>query len=429
MALAVLLAEEAPSADWQVDIAHLHHGMREPGGDEDCRRVQALAERLGCGFVTRRTDVLALARQAKIGLEEAGRQARYTFFEEIARSGGYDRIALGHTATDRAETLLMNLFRGAGLAGLRSIPPRRGRIVRPLLLISRQETGEFCRRRRLEVCTDECNEDPQFLRNRLRSGLLPMLEADYGPGVEQALCRAAETVFWELEWTAPQVEAALGEVCSGDGLDMAALDALPMGLRRRVWQRYMQQCGHLLENISSERWEALEVVVSGGETGKTVQLPGGWRVRTEYGVARLERDEEDPAAAPWEGEAVLAVPGEVNLPDGTKLSADVTETAPALPPADALQAVMDAAKVGKSLYVRRSRPGDRFRPLGLEGTKKLQDMFIDNKVAPDRRRPLVVTVADGEIAWVVGHRLSERVRIGAETGAYIVVTVTLPAGR
>jgi tRNA(Ile)-lysidine synthase len=419
VALATLLGGLSDALRISLVVGHLHHGLRGEAADADQAQVAALAERLGCGFVAERMEVAALARERGTGIEVAGREARYDFFERAALAHGCDKVALGHTATDRAETLLMNLMRGAGLRGMASIPPRRGMFVRPLILATRQETGDFCRSQGVGVCEDRCNSDPAYRRNRGRAGLLPQLEAAYGPGLEAALCRAAEHAWDELEWTEALVAEAF-ERCRGEnGLAAEATRALPRGLRQRVLRAFLESGGCALTDISEERWEALGELVSRGQTGKRVELGGGRSVCLEYGALKLRPPTDPPL---WSDELRLTVPGATQLLDGRWVVAEITATAPEVPSSTGDAAVLDAERAGSELVLRLPRPGDRFVPSGMTGHKKLQDYFVDTKAPQPERHPLLV-VGHGEVLWVVGHRLAETARPDEHTRQFVTVRV------
>lgn len=315
----------------------------------------------------------------------------------------------------------MNLFRGAGLHGLRSIPPRRDNVIRPLILCSRSETEAYCRAHGFEPRHDTCNADLHHLRNRLRADLMPTLERDYGPGLEAALCRAADSLWDELEWTEPLVaEAYAAAATDAATLSLPALQALPAGLRQRVLRRFLQQSDLGVTDLSQERWLALEALIQEGRTGRTVELGLGRGVQLEYASLRVCAP---PLPPPDDSCVTLPVPGRVTLPDGTMVSASLTDSPPALPAASAPHAVLDAQRAGPTLLLRRPRPGDRFTPLGMSGAKKLQDFFVDTKTPPRGRHPLLVTAADGEILWVVGHRLAETAKVDDTTDTYLILSV------
>lgn len=413
----------APQLRIELVVAHLHHGLRGEAADADQQHVGELAAQLGLLFAAERTDVAGLAEAEKIGLEEAGRRSRYRFFDRAADAHGCNKIAVAHTATDRAETLLMNLFRGAGLHGLRSIPPRRDRIIRPLILVSRQETADYCRTSGLRVRLDSTNLEPTPLRNRVRAELLPQLERGYGPGIETALCRAAEHVLAEIEWTEPLVAQGLAGARVSEGLSLAALQEMAPGLRHRVLRHYLAEAGHQPTDVSQERWEALEAFIERGRTGRRLELSSSLGVELEYNVLRVEEREE--AEEGWTGIIELHVPGQVTLPGGTLVEAQTSSERPnEYPPAEAHQAVMDATKAGDLMLLRRARPGDRFVPLGMTGEKKLQDFFVDNKVPSRDRHPLVVTRTDGQILWIVGQRMAEIARADDNGRRFVTLKVS-----
>ncbi|MEN6642845.1 MAG: tRNA lysidine(34) synthetase TilS [Armatimonadia bacterium] len=420
--MALLLHELAAELQVSLVIGHLHHGLRGEVADADLQVVAELARKLGLPFVAERTDVAALAAAEHIGLEEAGRRARYDFFARAAVKHGCNKIAVAHTATDRAETLLINLFRGAGLQGLRSIPPRRGSIIRPLILVSRQETADYCRTQSIAACHDVYNLDPAYLRNRLRADLLPQLEREYGPGIEEALCRAADNMLEELDWTEPLVAQTLAEAREGDALRLSALQELPAGLRHRVLRGFIELSGPSLSDLGYSWWQALDELVQQGHTGKKLELNGQDFVELEYDLVRIRR-RQLPPAGPAEV-AELSVPGSVTTPSGAIVRAELTNEFPPLPQADEPRAIMDAARAGPLLMLRHPRPGDRFVPLGMSGSKKLQDFFVDNKVPARKRRPLLVTNAAGEVLWVVGHRLADGTRVTDQTQQFLVITVS-----
>ena len=427
LALLMLLHDLVSELQLELVVGHLHHGLRGEVADADQQHVGELAAQLGLPYATDRTDVAALAKAEGVGVEAAGRRARYAFFDRAADAHGCNKIALAHTATDRAETLLMNLFRGAGLPGLRSIPPRRGRIIRPLILVSRQETGEYCRITNMKVRLDSTNLDPTPLRNRVRANLLPQLEQEYGPGIEAALCRAAEHVLAEIEWTEPFVAQALEAARQDEGLAVAPLQEMPRGLRQRVLRRFLAEAGHPLTDLSQERWEALEALVESGGTGRRLELSAGPGVELIYGVLQTVGPEDD--ADHCEAVFRLPVPGRVDLPDGSGLTATLGEPgADDFPPASADEAVLDADRAGDVLLVRQPRPGDRFVPLGMSGQKKLQDFFVDEKVPPRQRRPWLVTDEAGDILWVVGHRVAEAARVHDPTARRVMLRLSRPAG-
>lgn len=405
--------------DVTIGAVHVHHGMRGAEADEDAAEVRALCESLGVSCAIARRDVPAEAAESGLNDEQAGRVARYEEYERVAGVGGFDRIATGHTGTDRAETLLLNLFRGAGLDGLASIPPRRGRIIRPLILASREETAAYCRRHALPIRTDRSNLDPDYARrNMLRLRLMPTIEEQF-PGAEQALLRACEAVEEELAWTGPllreRLDEALREVTDERTvLDIAVLASEPNGALHRLLRMALEEARGDLEGVGREHVERMAELARREHGGAVLELPGQLRVRREYDTLVIESDR--PRAPLGEESAALPIPGEARLPRrGVLVRAETVETPEDFAAGDSMTVYVSAGVAEAGLILRSHGPGERFVPLGMTGSRKLQDFFVDEKVPRrERERIPVVTDPDGMILWVVGHRLAEPAR--AEAG-------------
>ena len=404
----------------RVGAIHVHHGMRGAEADADAACVRGLCESLGAEFVLARRNIPAECADSGMNPEQVGRLARYEEYEKAASQRGFDRIATGHTGTDRAETLLLNLFRGAGLRGMSSIPPRRGRIIRPLVLATREETASYCRRHHLAICTDQSNLDPDYARrNVLRLCIMPAVEEHF-PGAERALMRACEVAEEEIAWTEPLLQAKLAQATLESGSNAFVLDAdalrdeHPAALHRLLRMALEEARGDLLE-LSKEHVERIAGLLEPDATGTVVELPGELQVRREYERLIIEVAEES-VPLPDE-QAPLDIPGEATLP----ARAVTVNAEPAVAPddfaaGDATRVYLGVEAARGGLVLRSHRPGERFVPLGMTGSRKLQDFFTDEKV-PREKRARIPVVADreGQILWIVGHRLAETAR--AEAGA------------
>ncbi len=394
---------------------HVHHGMRGARADQDAACVLGLCETLGVECLISHRDVPAEGAESGLNPEQAGRLARYEEYERVAHERGFDAIATGHTGTDRVETLLMNLFRGAGLRGLSSIPPKRERIIRPLILATREETAEYCRRHELPICTDASNLDPDYARrNLIRLTLMPVIEEQF-PGAEQAMMRACEAVEEELEWTEPLLRVALEGATLARSEDRLRLETRMLarekgGALHRLLRMALADVRGDLEGLSREHVERIAKLARSDATGSVVELPGQLRVRKGYDALVIEADEDGEQLPPEA--AALAVPGEATLPRrGVTVTAAPAEAPECFAADDPMTAYIDAEVAGSALVLRSHEPGERFVPLGMTGSRKLQDFFVDEKVPRQMRdRIPVVADADGRVLWVIGHRLAEPAR-------------------
>jgi tRNA(Ile)-lysidine synthase len=371
-------------------------------------------------------------------VEEAARQARYSFLQRAREDAGAGRIALGHTADDQVETVLMNFFRGAGLRGLRAmLPVRDGVFIRPLLENRREETEDYCRSEGLEPAFDESNRDLRFTRNFLRHRLVPLLDERFG-GWKDAVLRSGRLAAEETEALADYI-AALEKKClltwEGECLTVskAGLDELAPAVRGLVLQDCLAQVAGSREDLHEatvrEVW-ALATAKTG--YGRREVKKGLWAEK-EYDRLRFSRSA--PSAAhdvPWR-EVALSVPGRAFVPE-LGLALQATQSSSGCEGESRAKAAnsrvqrFDLQCLGHSLTVRPWLPGDKLRPLGLGGSKKLQDLFVDKKIPVKKRSTIpVVTDSKGRIAWVVGHTVDEAFKVRHDTKEVAVLTAVWPA--
>jgi tRNA(Ile)-lysidine synthase len=418
--VAMLLALHAlrETCGLRLVVGHVNHGLRGPESDGDEEFVRGLAGDLHLPVEVERVEVVVESRAGREGLEATARRKRFLALRGMAAAAGLNRIAVGHTATDRAETVLMNILRGSGLEGLAAMRQVAGDLIRPMLLVSREQSRAYCEAKGVVPRSDSSNLDQSILRNRIRLSLMPLLERDYQPGAARSLLRLAEIVEGELEWTKPIVQETYAAAAVDRGgavaLDLGKLQQMPRGLRRRVIRRVVARVRGDVQDLGLEHSRALDDMVVSGGTGQRLELPGLRAERTSRKVV-LDR--------PRKGNVVgycvsMAVPGTVGVGEaGIELASVLVPLARCDPARRGpYRAHLDAAVVGRELVVRSPRAGDRMAPLGMRGTKKLQDLFVDCKVPRAEREGIpVVTTTDGEIVWVVGHRISERAKVTAQT--------------
>ncbi|MEE9202345.1 MAG: tRNA lysidine(34) synthetase TilS [Dehalococcoidia bacterium] len=405
--------------------AHLDHMLRGEEAEADARFVAQTCAGLGVPLSAERQDVAAHRKRHRLSTEEAARQVRYRFLARVARGVEAGRVAVGHTADDQVETVLLNLVRGAGARGLRGMAPvspwpEAGvplLLVRPLLQASRGETEAYCRWLGLSPRQDSSNLHPGPLRNRIRGRLLPLLEG-LNPRVRQALLRTARALSHDLDYLEAAVARAWPEVVSASGeglsLDLARLRGLHPALQRHL---LLRAAGEVIgrEDVAGVHVE--EVLRLLGRPGShRLSLPRGLVVSTLGDSAYLGRGEAPCPLPPLGGEYPLTVPGDTTLP-GWRVNAQVLEKMPAtdVEGLDGLVALMDFEAAGAELLVRPRRPGDRFRPLGLGGEKKLQDFMVDARIPRPWRGRVPVVCSPRHILWLVGWRLDERVRLTPAT--------------
>lgn len=431
MVLLHVLATLREAFGLRLHAAHLDHGLRGPDGERDAAAVAAWAARLDVAATLERAGPLDRRGGS---VQRAARAARYAFLERVADRLGAGRIAVGHTRDDVGETLLLNLLRGAGLRGLAGIPPVRGRVIRPLLGTPREVIAAYAREHGVPWVDDPSNRSDAYRRNRIRRELIPALAEAYNPRIRDILARTAGIVRAEDEALDAVARQALrrlarpglaGETALG-GRELAGLDRV---LRRRVLRAAVGALpGRPI--LSARHLTALEAwAVAGPRLGRCDFLRG---VAPRWEGEDLVLAPKAPAPPiPWV-RLPLGVPTRA-VPFAMTFLAEVAARGAGgpLPAAQAPagtgssgpgEAWLDAAAAAQGLAVRGWHFGDRFRPLGLAGTKKLQDFFVDAKVPRAVRARVPLVVSGGRILWVVGHRIDEGAKITAATRHALRIT-------
>jgi tRNA(Ile)-lysidine synthase len=383
----VALLDIAQRLQADLSALHVNYGLRE-----DASLDQALVERL-CDERGIPLTVEHVTVGSEGNLQERARDARYALAEQLAR-GDY---AAAHTASDQAETVLYRLAVSPGSRALHGMEPRRGRLVRPLLSVTRDEVRAYLRARGLDWREDPSNADRRFARARVRHDVLEALR-ELSPAAERTIAETARQLREEAEVLDAAVSDALTELGGGPAVSLDALRQHPPALQRLILRSLAEAASGAGAPRSLSRREADEILSLGGQGTKSVDLGGGLRAVAEYGTLRFTRAEDAEPPAPVE----LPVPGRARFGDW-ELEARRDR------PGDV--AVTD---LGSAVTVRAWRDGDRMRPAGLGGSKSLQDLFTDRKVPRALRRTLPVVEARGEIVWVAGVAVDER--FAAEEG-------------
>jgi tRNA(Ile)-lysidine synthase len=403
----------------QLTCAHFDHGLRGDASVADADFVQRLCESYGVDC-----ELAAADPDVSLATEEAARNARYAFLASVADRVDTDAVVLGHTATDQAETVLLNVMRGTGLTGLAAMRPdsRRAigdstlRLIRPLLAVSRAETLAYCQAVDLVPRLDVSNDSDEFTRNRVRSSLVPLMRT-FNPRVEDALVRLADNAAQALDLVEAEADAAWGGSVTEDAGSVAInadAGSLPGPVLAALVRRAITKLrGDLVDVRQTHIDDVMALLTS--NAGLRVDLPGALRASSRPQGVVIQRS-GDVTFTVISGEYGVDVPGELQLP-GWTFSAELVGTdgpglaAQAEP--DGLTALLDPALAEAPLWVRGWLPGDRIQPMGMAGTKKVQDLFVDEKVPRQERGSIPLLVSERGIMWVVGHRIAEQAKLPA----------------
>ena len=394
-----------------LEAAHLDHGIRAQGA-ADAEFVAACCARLGIPCHQERSPVPEQARAAGISLEMAARNARRDFLSRCAANCGARMIALAHHREDQVETFLLRLVRGSGRSGLCGMAVQDGLWWRPLLGVPQARLEEYARSHGLDWVEDLSNRDPAFQRNLLRLEVMPRLRrinprvAERVLGLQRQF--AVEEAYWD-EQVAAQLPALIDSCEDGLRLRVPALQGLHRALRLRLLRAALVRIRGDLQGIAEVHLQALDALLCGMRSQAQIDLPGCWAAR-RYERLWLRETAPEPFAA---YELDMPLPGELELPDGRILRAtcgiEVTGESDRV-------AEFARERLNGPLRVRNRRPGDRFAPRGMPGSKKLKEYFAETRVEHEERSRQPLLVAGEEILWVIGRRRSSRAPAAFDTG-------------
>ena len=400
VAMAAMVARLRGRLGVEAVLGHVNHGLRGRSADEDEAFVRDLADSLELDFRRRRADVAEERRLRGGGVMEVARRLRYEALRAMADEVGAEAIATAHTADDRAETLLLNLARGAGPRGLSGPRVRRDDgVVRPMIAMRRGDLRDWLRERGLGWREDRSNEDRRFRRVKVRKELIPWLEANLNPRVVERLAETARLLDGVSSVAEADAAAGLERARVASPAGETWLDRAVLATYHRA-SRCMIVAAALRELIGEGRPVALARIDAVLERDRDAQLAPGIRLRVldERIVVSNEQFQQDELA-----ETTLAIGATIEVGGW---SFQVERACP--DPAIRGRWVAELGEVDPPLTIRSRRAGDRFRPAGGPGERKLSDYMIDRKI-PKRSRPGVPVLSDRKgILWIAGHRLDER---------------------
>lgn len=432
VALIHVLHVLAPKYELKLAVAHLNHGLRRNEADSDQAFVTALAKKFEMPVYVEKQDVRCYQKSHRLSIEEAARQVRYRFYHRIVSEYGYDKVALGHQADDNAEQVLMAMLRGSGPLGLAGIPPiRPDGVIRPLINLRHADILDYLAARDINYVVDSSNRDPRFLRNKIRTRLMPDLQAEYNPKCVDSLNRMAAILSAEEEWIESLIEPIFKDVLAFKGsqrlgLSLAGLNQKPIAVQRRLIRKALVLVKGHLRRITFAHIETILKLAQQGAPGGRQDLPDHisvWRDQDRLLISKVQKMLHRPA-------------GERFSPTGLEYRYQLLKADKILIKEAGLQicfseipieqvenwrrteqqiVFMDRDKVSFPLVIRNFRPGDRFSPLGMNGRQKLKKYFIDHKISRTERMKCPIVISRHKIIWVVGYRLDNAVKIDPQT--------------
>ena len=434
VALLAVLQSLCPAWGLRLSVAHFNHGLRGAESEDDASFVHALCQTFDIPCIVTLLDLNAREiRRPGYSLQDYARERRYQELFRIATEIDADKVAVGHTANDQAETMVMWMVRGARTGGLGGIPPtRRPNVIRPLLETSREELLAYLDRKGLSYRNDSSNAKLIYLRNRIRKEVIPVLQV-YNPNVVDALARQADIVREEHEYLDHLAEDALSHMLKEQSdtkivLNRTLFSNVPVALRRRVIRKAIGRCSKGEANPGYRVVERVWRQIMHGQSGTSV-ISHGVSIIREYDSIRFSPVQRKLSFSFEKGGVAMSVsiPSEVVWSlTGQTLSLTLEKKSEDRSWAeDRNEVTLDAETFSASLTVRTWQPGDRFCPLGMGGKrKKIQDFFSDMKIQRAERHTIPLLVAPEGILWVGGYRLDNRFRVTESTKNILVVRMT-----
>ena len=419
IALLHILKMYSLQLSFSMGIAHLNHCLREDSQRDENFVFQISKEYKFPCFIEKR-DVKKYQQKYGFSLEEAARNVRYNFLNSIALENGYNKIALGHHCDDNAELVLMNLLRGSAYTGLSGIPPVRDNlIIRPLIQISRNEILEYISINGLDFVTDETNFDRRFARNKVRYELIPYLK-NYNPQITPALNRLSHILSRENQWIEKIVNDIFQKCLiykdqNEIHLSIHGIKENNIAARRRLFRKAIKKIKTNLRRISLAHIDAVDELLISGSKNKSLNLPDNVSVIFHEKLVKFIKNKKIHSKANNNLEYIINGPGLTKIKDcGFSLKLSIVEKCCDFHKDHNIE-FFDLKKITFPLILRNHKPGDRFTPLGMNGSQKIKKFFINNKIPNEIKKKTLVLLCQDKIIWLLGHRIDNSVRIDKYT--------------
>lgn len=413
--------------------AHINHMLRGNEADEDENYCLNLCKKLNVDFYSSRVDINKYSIENGISSETAGREVRYAFFNEIMNKKAFNKIATAHNANDQAETIIMRMMRGTGLEGLCGIPViREERYIRPILFMKREEVEKYCEEIMANPRIDESNLERVYSRNKVRLDILPYMKEHFNQDIIEAINRMGMLLQEDNKYILSKVEEIYNERCvleKGSILIMKEVFSLDNSLKKRIIRKAIREvCGNNYDVEMKHIEDVIELALN--KSGKQIDLPNGLIAVNEYANIRIRTREEVSLIRNSE----LSLSKEEVLHNRIKfnnyiIEFEVIDNEKNIEySSNSLIKYFDFDKINGNIVIRYRKNGDKIIPLGLNGSKKVKDIFIDMKIPKEKRDHIPILEFDGNIAWIIGVKLSDKYKIDSNTRKIIKIQFSLEKG-
>ncbi|WP_422485653.1 tRNA lysidine(34) synthetase TilS [Gudongella sp. DL1XJH-153] len=423
MAMLYSLYELRQEYGIRILVAHVNHGVRGEFAKRDQDFVQAISNGLGLDYYTTDVDMVAYGKEHKMTSEEAGRLLRYDFFRKILKENGGGRIAIAHNKNDQAETVLHRIIRGTGLDGLRAMTMINGDVIRPLLNIGRDDIESFIEEKGIKTVEDHTNLQTVYTRNKIRLELIPYLRDNFNPNIVDSLYRLSEIAQSDLGVLDQEMEKKYNLIVKKRTNNSIifkgeAFMEQDEGTARRIIRKALLNLLGNLEGFGEIHIQNAIDLFRSGVTGKSVDLGRDASAIVSYDdlIIRIGKAQSQKM-----DKTILEI-GENRLP-GWKLIVSLQEADLISDKGEFSNLHIDRDKVQGNIFIRPREDGDRIKPLGMEGTKKVKDIFIDNKIPREERNNIPIIGDKKGIIWIPGNAISRDYRVDSNTRSILKITI------
>ncbi|MBV7276386.1 tRNA lysidine(34) synthetase TilS [Clostridiaceae bacterium UIB06] len=406
--------------------AHVNHCLRGEEANEDELYVKRFCENLNIEFRSKRVDINQMAETRKMSSETAGREARYEFFYDLKKEFKAQKIAIAHNANDQAETVLMRIMRGTGMEGLIGIRPVRDNIfVRPLIRCIREDIEKYCSNNNLNPRIDKTNLEPIYARNKIRVQLIPYMKKNFNENIIEVLNRLSNVIKVDNDYLEDIAKEKYKKYCDINKEKVIISKEAFLeneAIIARIIRLALYDVSSNLYNF--ERIHIYDVLdIQRHSTGKMLMLPNKVCVKNNYGnivICKKQKDNPDETYSKYILNNGLNELKDVNL----KVTLELTNNSiDAVSERETFIKYFDYDKIKGDISIRYRKDGDRFTPLGMRGSKKLKDLFIDLKIPRDERDEIPLICFNDEIAWIVNYRISELFKVDKNTKRILKIII------
>lgn len=426
IALLHVLYKLREKLDISLYVAHINHGLRGSESDKDEEYVEKFCEILNIEFESKKVDINEISRLRNISSESAGREVRYEFFKELMKKFSAQKVAIAHNANDQAETILMRIMRGTGMDGLIGIRPVRDNIfVRPLINTTRGEIEEYCSKNNLNPRIDKTNLEAIYSRNKVRLQLIPYIQENFNKDIIQVLNRLSYTIKVDNDYLEVISKEKFKRYCDINREKVIISKKAFLEHESIITRILRLAINSLLGNLYNfEKIHIYDIIrIQRCSTGKELNLPSDVNVINNYGDIVIYRNKKQNVKSKIVEHILcdgINVIEDVNIKVGIKV---ISAEAKLDFKHNKWIKYFDYDKIKGDITLRFRRDGDRFTPLGMNGSKKLKDLFIDLKVPKEERNEIPLVCFGGNIAWIVGYRVSEIFKVDQNTKNILEVKI------